>query len=52
MHVETLRSGWLTTGPKVRQFEEAFAGHVGRRHAVAVNPDTSFKAKAAAGGSP
>jgi dTDP-4-amino-4,6-dideoxygalactose transaminase len=51
MRVETLRSGWLTPGPKVGQFEEAFAGYVGRRHAVAVNPDTS-KAKAAAAGSP
>ncbi len=27
--VETLRSGWLTTGPKVRQFEEEFAKAVG-----------------------
>ena len=23
--VETLRSGWLTTGPKVKRFEEDFA---------------------------
>ena len=28
--VETLRSDWLTTGPKVAEFEEAFAARVGR----------------------
>lgn len=39
--VEALRSGWLTTGPKVRQFEEAFAAYVGARHAVAVNSCTA-----------
>ena len=39
--VETLRSGWLTTGPKVRQFEEAFAAYVGVRHAIAVNSCTA-----------
>jgi len=38
---ETLRSGWLTTGPKVRQFEAAFAEHIGARHAVAVNSATA-----------
>src|SRR5918992_271394 len=39
--VETLRSGWLTTGSKVREFEEAFAGYVGCRQAVAVNSGTA-----------
>ncbi|MEZ6070288.1 MAG: DegT/DnrJ/EryC1/StrS family aminotransferase [Pirellulales bacterium] len=39
--VETLRSGWLTTGPKVRQFEDLFADYVGARHAVAVNSATA-----------
>jgi dTDP-4-amino-4,6-dideoxygalactose transaminase len=39
--VETLRSGWLTTGPKVRQFEEDFAKGVGAGHAVAVNSGTA-----------
>ncbi len=38
---ETLRSGWLTTGPKVKQFEESFARYVGCRHAVAVNSGTA-----------
>jgi perosamine synthetase len=39
--VETLRSGWLTTGPKVKQFEEDFATYVGCQHAVAVNSATA-----------
>jgi perosamine synthetase len=39
--VDTLRSGWLTTGPKVRRFEAAFAAYVGARHAVAVNSCTA-----------
>jgi perosamine synthetase len=37
----TLRSGWITTGPKVRQFEHAFASRVAARHAVAVNSCTA-----------
>ncbi len=32
--VEVLRSDWLTTGPKVGEFEEAFAARVGAAHAV------------------
>ena len=36
-----LRSGWLTTGDRVRQFEQAFADAVGCRHAVAVNSCTA-----------
>jgi perosamine synthetase len=39
--VETLRSGWLTTGPKVKQFEEEFARYVDCGHAVAVNSGTA-----------
>lgn len=37
----TLQSGWLSTGPRVRQFERAFADYVGARHAVAVNSCTA-----------
>lgn len=37
----TLRSGWLSTGPRVQQFERAFADYVGARHAVAVNSCTA-----------
>jgi dTDP-4-amino-4,6-dideoxygalactose transaminase len=39
--VETLRSGWLTMGPKTRAFEEAFAAAIGARHAVAVSSCTA-----------
>ena len=39
--VETLRSGWLTTGPKVKQLEEDFARYIGCHHAVAVNSGTA-----------
>ena len=39
--VATLRSGWLTSGPRVRQFEEAFASAVSGRHAVALNSGTA-----------
>ncbi|HEY8187109.1 MAG TPA: DegT/DnrJ/EryC1/StrS aminotransferase family protein [Pyrinomonadaceae bacterium] len=39
--VSTLRSGWLTSGPKVRRFEEEFAAAVGASHAVAINSCTA-----------
>lgn len=39
--VETLRSGWLTTGPKVKRFEAEFAGFVGAPDGVAVNSATA-----------
>ena len=39
--LEVLRSGWLTTGPKVRQFEQAFCEYTGAQHAVAVNSCTA-----------
>lgn len=39
--VETLESGWLTTGIKVKRFEEDFARYLGSRHAVAVNSCTA-----------
>ena len=39
--VECLRSGWLTSGPKVAELETAFAGYVGAPHALAVNSCTS-----------
>jgi dTDP-4-amino-4,6-dideoxygalactose transaminase len=38
---EVIRSGWLTTGAKVRAFEAAFASRVGARHAIAVNSCTA-----------
>src|SRR5688500_3319593 len=39
--VDTLRSGWLTTGPKVKRFEEGLAAAVGAVHAVALNSCTA-----------
>lgn len=38
---ETLRSGWLSAGPKTRQFEQEFAKFVGAKHAIAVNNGTT-----------
>ena len=39
--VEVLRSDWLTTGPKVGEFEQVFADFVGAREAVAVSNGTA-----------
>src|SRR4051812_17238834 len=39
--VSSLRSGWLTTGPRVRKFEEEFAAAVNAKHAIAVNSCTA-----------
>jgi len=39
--VDTLRSGWLTTGPKTAQFEREFQDYVGATHALAVNSATA-----------
>jgi dTDP-4-amino-4,6-dideoxygalactose transaminase len=39
--LETLRSGWWGTGPKVAQFEKDFAAYTKAKHAVAVNSATA-----------
>ncbi|EWS53615.1 MULTISPECIES: DegT/DnrJ/EryC1/StrS aminotransferase family protein [unclassified Methylibium] len=41
--VDTLRSGWVTTGPKARRFEQDFAAFLGdpSLHAIAVNSATA-----------
>ena len=41
--VDTLRSGWITTGPKTRRFEEDFTAYLGdpRVHSMAVNSATA-----------
>ena len=39
--VDTLRSGWLTLGPKTQRFEEKFAAYVGAKHAIAVSSCTA-----------
>jgi len=38
---EVIRSGWLTTGPKVQRFEADFAAYVGSKHAIAVSSCTA-----------
>lgn len=39
--LETLRSGWLTTGPKTKTFEKELAAYAGAAHCVAVNSCTA-----------
>jgi dTDP-4-amino-4,6-dideoxygalactose transaminase len=39
--LDTISSGWLTTGPKTKRFEEEFAQYVGSKFAVAVNSCTA-----------
>ncbi|MFD5828140.1 DegT/DnrJ/EryC1/StrS family aminotransferase [Lentzea sp. NPDC060358] len=38
---EAVRSGWVAQGPRVREFEEAFAASVGANHGVAVSSCTT-----------
>jgi dTDP-4-amino-4,6-dideoxygalactose transaminase len=38
---ETLRSGWLTSGPRAEELERRFAEYVGARHAVALSSGTA-----------
>lgn len=39
--VASLRSGWLSTGPKVAKFEELFRNYIGSKHALALNSCTA-----------
>src|SRR5688572_29684039 len=39
--VETLESGWLTSGAKVKTFEEDFSRFIGCQYAIAVNSCTA-----------
>ena len=36
-----LESGWVSQGPRVEEFEQAFAGYVGARHAIATSSCTT-----------
>ena len=38
---EVLRGDWLTTGPKIREFEDSLSGYIGCRYATVVNSGTS-----------
>jgi len=39
--VKILKSDWITTGPKVKEFEDALCKYIGCKYAVAVNSGTS-----------
>lgn len=39
--IDSMKSGWVTTGPKTKKFEEDFAEYIGATHALAVNSATS-----------
>ena len=39
--VKVLRSDWITTGPKIKEFEDALCSYIRCRHCVAVNSGTS-----------
>jgi dTDP-4-amino-4,6-dideoxygalactose transaminase len=38
---DTLRSGWLTMGPRIQAFEDEFAAHLGVEHAIALSSCTA-----------
>ncbi len=39
--VDTLRGGWLTTGPRCKRFEREVAAYTGAKHALALNSATA-----------
>jgi len=39
--IDTLDSGWITTGPKTELFQERICEYIGCKHAVAVNSGTA-----------
>jgi dTDP-4-amino-4,6-dideoxygalactose transaminase len=39
--VDTLRSGWLSTGPRTKEFEEEFKEYIGCKYAIALNSCTA-----------
>ncbi len=39
--IDTLRSGWITTGPKTKKFEAEFANYTRAKHCVALNSCTA-----------
>jgi UDP-4-amino-4-deoxy-L-arabinose-oxoglutarate aminotransferase len=47
--IEVIQSGWITSGPRIKRFEEDFSRYVGARHAVAVNSCTAALHLAALG---
>src|SRR3979490_1711550 len=39
--IDTLRSGWITTGPKVKRFEDQFGDYTGATNSIALNSCTA-----------
>jgi dTDP-4-amino-4,6-dideoxygalactose transaminase len=39
--LDSLRSGWITTGPKTQRFEQELAEYVGAKHAIALSSCTA-----------
>lgn len=39
--VDSIKSGWLTMGPKTLRFEEQFGRYIGSKHSIAVNSCTA-----------
>lgn len=39
--IETLKSGWLSTGPKVHEFEKSMSEYLNMPHCIAVNSGTA-----------
>ena len=39
--VDSLKSGWISTGPKVAKFEALFKDYIGSKHALALNSCTA-----------
>ena len=39
--VDSLKSGWISTGPKVARFEKLFKNYIGTNHALALNSCTA-----------
>lgn len=39
--VRTLKSEWITTGPKIKEFEDALCAYIGTKYCIAVNSGTS-----------
>ena len=39
--IDSLKSNWITTGPKMRLFEKKFRNYIGSKYAVAVNSGTA-----------
>jgi dTDP-4-amino-4,6-dideoxygalactose transaminase len=39
--LDSMRSGWMTTGPKTKRFEQMLAEYAGAKHAIAVNSCTA-----------